>query len=143
MTARVTARVRARGTGRLRRRALGLALGVFVVEVLIATCFAHWRWVRGSLGDFLVVFLLYLPALAWRPWPALRLAAGVFAFAVLVECAQALRVAEWLGLAAGGLGHTLVGATFSWSDVVMYALGCVSCVLLDRVYLRPPDRPAP
>lgn len=121
----------------LRRRALTLAAVIFCVEVLIATRFAHWRWVRGSLGDYLVVFLLYLPALAWRPWPARRLATTVFILAVIVECAQALHLAERLGLAPGSVGHTVVGATFSWGDVLMYALGCVTCFWVDRRFLRP------
>lgn len=119
-----------------RRRALTLAAGVFAVEVLIATRLAHWRWVRGSLGDYLVVFLLYLPVVAWRPYPPARVAGAVFVFAVLVECAQALRLADTLGLTPGGVGHTVVGATFSWGDVLMYALGCLSCVFVDRQFLR-------
>jgi hypothetical protein len=123
---------------RVRRRALALAGVIFGVEVLIATRLSHWHFVRSSLGDYLVVFLLYFPALAVRSWPPVRLAAAVFGFSVLVEIAQALHLADALGFAPGSLGRVVLGATFSFSDVIMYGLGCLTCVFVDRRLVRGP-----
>ena len=123
---------------RTRRRALALSAVIFGVEVLIATRLAHWHFVRSSLGDFLVVFLLYFPALVLRPFPPRNLAAAVFAFSVLVEVAQALRLADALGFERGSVGYIVLGATFSFSDIVMYGLGCLTCVFVDRRLVRGP-----
>ena len=121
-----------------RRRALALSVVIFGVEVLIATRLAHWHFVRSSLGDYLVVFVLFFPALALRPFPPRRLAAAVFAFSVLVEIAQALHLADALGFERGSIGHIVLGATFSWSDVLMYGLGCLTCIAVDRRLVRGP-----
>jgi hypothetical protein len=123
---------------RTRRRALALAAVIFGVEVLIATRLAHWGFVRSSLGDYLVVFLLYFPALALRPWSPRTLAAAVFAFSVLVEVAQALHLADALGFERGSIGHIVLGATFSFSDILMYGLGCLTCIAVDRRLVRGP-----
>ncbi len=68
-----------------RWRAARWAVAVFVVEVLIATRLSHWRWVRASLGDYLVVFVLYFGVLTLRDVTPRRLAVAVFAFAAAVE----------------------------------------------------------
>jgi hypothetical protein len=109
-----------------------------LVEILIATRLAHWRWVRASLGDYLVVFILYFGVLALRAVAPRRLAMGVFAFAAAVETAQGAGLASALGLQAGGFWHTVLGATFSVEDLVMYALGCATCLVLDTRVLRRP-----
>ena len=120
----------------MRRRALLLAVAVFAVEVVIATALRRYSFIRGSLGDFLVVFILYFGALAVRPWPRWPLAGSVFAFACAVEAAQGLGLASALGLRPGGLAHTLLGATFSREDVALYGLGCLACVGVDAGFVR-------
>jgi hypothetical protein len=55
-----------------------------------------------------------------------------------VETAQGAGLASALGLQAGGFWHTVLGATFSVEDLVMYALGCATCLVLDTRVLRRP-----
>lgn len=123
----------------VRRRAFTWGAAIFAVEVLIATKLTHWRWVRSSLGDYLVVFLVYLGLLFLRPTASRRaLALGTFAFAALVEASQALGLADILGLAATSPARIVLGATFAWDDLLMYGLGCLTCVWLDpRIWRRP------
>lgn len=125
-----------RPSPRLRLRALLVAAVVLAVEVVIATRLGHWRWVRTSLGDFLVVFPIYFVGVAFRAWPPVRWGAAVFAFAALVELSQAAHLADALGLAPGSVAHTVLGATFSVGDLVMYAAGCVVCGALDLRWRR-------
>ncbi|MCK6571264.1 DUF2809 domain-containing protein [Myxococcota bacterium] len=127
---------RPRATLPWRARAARWALLVLLVEVVIATRLAHWRWVRASLGDYLVVFIVYFGVLVVRDVAPRRLAAGVFVFAAGVEITQGLGLADALGLRPGGLWHTVLGATFSVEDLLMYALGCATCALLDTHVLR-------
>jgi hypothetical protein len=78
------------------------ALALFGVEFLIATLFKNIGFIRGYLGDVLVVILLYYIVLSFvkvkhkgKPiW-------GIFAFAVVVEVLQYFGVASHLGFAKG------------------------------------------
>ena len=115
-----------------RAKHLAVAATVFLAEVLVATTFAHIGFVRSSLSDFLaVIFLYHLAKAVVRDFPARPLAAGVFAMATIIEIAQAFHLADALGFRRGSLPSILLGTHFSWLDLLMYALGCLTCVLAD------------
>lgn len=108
------------------------ALGLFVLEVLIATVWARVPVVRADLGDYFVVLLIYAAAKTVRPFRATPLAVGVFGLGVLVECAQYFSLADRLGLARGGVGSIVIGNTFGVSDLWMYAAGALTAWVIDR-----------
>ena len=120
-----------------RRRWAIAAVGLFVVEVLIATVWKRVPFVRADLGDCLVVILLYAMAKAVRPFRALPLAAAIFVFGVAVECAQGLGLADILGLKPGSVARIVLGTTFQVSDLFMYLAGCLTAYLVDRSGRRP------
>jgi hypothetical protein len=122
----------------MRRRAfyLLLALLIFVVEILIATRFAGASFVRGSLGDVLVVILIYCSALSLREFRRVRLAMAVFLFACSVEGAQYFHLARALGLRKGGVLWIALGATFQWADILCYFVGCLAALSLDLFITR-------
>lgn len=99
------------------------AITLFVVEVIIATQLNGYHFIRAYFGDFLVVILVYCTVKAvWNVEPK-RLAIGVFAFATIVELAQLFRVADVLQLT--GWARMVVGTSFSFHDLLMYAAGCL------------------
>lgn len=107
-----------------------IACIVFLMEVVIATQLHAWPWIRGSLGDVLVVVLMYFALLTlWRVRP-LPLALGVFAFACGVELAQLMRINDLLGVPRDSMLGIMIGNTASWSDVAMYAIGAALAWLL-------------
>jgi hypothetical protein len=108
------------------------ALGLFLVEVLIATKLAHLGFVRSSLGDVLVTMLLYCLALGVRDFDRLRLALAVFAFACGIEAAQYLELAQALGLERGSVLRVMIGDSFSWADIACYLAGCVVAFAVDH-----------
>ncbi len=108
------------------------ALGLFILEVLIATVWSTVPVVRGDLGDYFVVILIYAVAKAVRPFRATPLALFVFALGVAVECAQSVGLADRLGFARGSVFSIVIGNTFGWSDVWMYAAGSLTAWLVDR-----------
>jgi hypothetical protein len=63
-----------------------------------------------------------------RPWP---LAVGVFLFACLVEGLQYFHPVDRLGLRHGSVLAIVMGNSFSWADILMYFLGCLTSSLLD------------
>lgn len=109
------------------------ALGLFITEVLIATVWSRVPFVRADLGDYLVVVLLY--AIAKSVKPTLRatpLAVCVFALGVLVECAQLVGLADRLGFPRGSLMSVVIGTTFQFTDLWMYAAGSLTAWLIDK-----------
>ncbi|MBN1609711.1 MAG: DUF2809 domain-containing protein [Polyangiaceae bacterium] len=115
-----------------RRRYALLALFLFAMEVLIAMRLAHVPFVRGSLGDVLVVVLLYCLVLCIRDVDRLRLAAAVFLFACAVELAQYFELARLLRLRPGSVASIVLGSAFEWTDILCYFVGCVGVLVLDR-----------
>lgn len=119
---------------RLHWQSLLLALGILVIEILIATRFEHLVFVRSYLGDFLVVMLIYYLVRAFVDIPSLKLAGGVLVFSCVVEIVQLLHPADLLGLAPGSFLYILLGNRFSWMDIFMYLGGCVAAYGLDRAF---------
>ena len=115
-----------------------LAIGLFAVEVLIATKLSHFAFVRGSLGDVLVTMLLYFAALSLRDFERWSLSACVFAFACLTEGAQYLHLAQALGLAKGSVLRVMIGDSFQWADILCYFVGSATALALDLLATRSP-----
>lgn len=107
-------------------RYLAFALLIFLLEILVATSLASVRFIRGSISDFLVVILLYFLCAAFYRCQPKALAAGIFLFAAAVEFSQYFHLADLLGFARGSLISILLGNTFSWQDMLMYALGSLA-----------------
>ena len=93
----------------LRQKYFTLATAIFLVELLVATSLAQIRLVRGSIGDFLVVGLIYFACQCIKPMPPLRLTVGVFLFACAVEASQYVHLADQLPIAKNGVIHILLG----------------------------------
>ena len=99
-----------------------LSAVLLIIEILIGM-YAH-GWVRGSLGDILVIPLIYclvrivFPRALPRLMPFLMCCVGF-----LTEFLQYLKFYEFLGFAPGSLGAIILGTGFSWSDMLCYAAG--------------------
>lgn len=116
---------------RFKPRYAAIAIIILVVEVLIATTFAANQVIRGSIGDFLIVILLYYLILAFVRVPPVSLALGIFLLACATEVSQYFHLADALGLERGSILSIILGTTFSWNDVLMYFLGCMAALLLN------------
>lgn len=94
------------------------------VEICIGA-YAH-GWVRDSLGDILVIPLLYclvrifLPKALPRTMPLVMCGIGFAA-----EIAQYFRFYEILGFEKGSLGAIILGTGFSWNDMLCYLTGTI------------------
>lgn len=115
---------------------LVLTIAIFIIEFLIATVWNHNHFIRAYFGDFLVVILIYYFIKIFVNIEPLRLALGIFIFSILVEFAQYFRIADHLQLAEGSAARVVVGTSFSWIDIFMYALGCLAVYLVDKHFYR-------
>lgn len=103
-----------------------LTIAIFLVEVLIATKLKHVFFVRAYLGDVIVVILIYTFIKSFfKIENNEKLILGILIFSFLVEFAQYFNIAEKLGFREGSLMYIVIGNSFSWIDILCYAVGCL------------------
>ena len=109
--------------------------GLLAIEVVIAL-FVNDSFVRPYVGDVLVTLLLCCLCRVIVPSKIRLLPIYVFVFAACVEIGQYFNLVALLGLADNRILSVALGRTFSWADLVCYAVGCVAAFLLDRITLK-------
>src|SRR5690606_17468775 len=103
-------------------------LFLFMVEVAIA----HFRFnpfIRGFLGDVLVILLLYSFIKIFIKNNSFKISISVLAFAFLVELLQFFKITEILNVQSKLL-LTVLGAVFDPLDLVAYSLGFVIILII-------------
>lgn len=99
---------------------------IFLTEVLIATRLKDIFFIRAYLGDVIVIILLYtLIKSFFNITDNEKLIFGILIFSCLVEFAQYFNIAEKLGFQSGSIMYIVIGNSFSWIDIVCYAVGCL------------------
>lgn len=104
---------------------------LLLAEVCIAL-FVHDAFIRPYVGDMLVTLLLCCLCRTVVPEGVRPLPLFVFILAACVEVGQYFDLVALLGLADNRLLSTLLGRTFSWPDLLCYAVGCLAALWLDR-----------
>ena len=119
------------------RRILYLLIfsGLLAVEVGIAL-FVNDAFVRPYVGDMLVTLLLCCLCRVIVPVKVRLLPVYVFVFAACVEIGQYFDLVALLGLSDNRIISIALGRTFSWMDLVCYAVGCVAAFALDQTIIR-------
>ena len=113
-----------------------LAVGLFMLEIGIAR-FAHDRFVRPYVGDFLATILLYcLLKSVWLA-PAGRVVAVALLVSYGIEVAQLAHVLSWLGWQQSAAARLVLGSQFEWGDMLAYTLGAALVLGLERAWGRP------
>ena len=106
--------------------------GLLATEIVIAL-FVNDAFVRPYVGDMLVTLLICCLCRVIIPANVRRLPVYVFIFAAVVEIGQYFDLVALLGLADNRIISIALGRTFSWMDLVCYAVGCVAAYFLDRL----------
>ena len=106
--------------------------GLLATEIVIAL-FVNDAFVRPYVGDMLVTLLLCCLCRVILPDKVRLLPVYVFVFAACVEIGQYFDLVALLGLTDNKIISIALGRTFSWMDLVCYAVGCVAAYFLDRL----------
>ena len=109
--------------------------GLLATEIVIAL-FVNDAFVRPYIGDMLVTLLLCCLFRAIVPDKVRLLPVYVFVFAACVEIGQYYDLVALLGLANNRIISIALGRTFSWMDLVCYAVGCAAAFGLDQTIIR-------
>lgn len=105
-------------------RYLLLTIAIFLLEVAIAV-WGGQSLLRTFGGDVLVVVLLYCAVRTLLVSESPKVVAAVCAFAFAVEFIQYFDPIGRLGLEDHRVLSIVVGRTFSWGDLLAYAVGGV------------------
>lgn len=98
---------------------------LFLTEVLIAL-FVHDDIIRPFGGDVIVIWVVYCFVRVFLPCRLRLLPLWVFLFAVFIEIMQYINIVEILGLSDSRILTTVIGTSFSFIDIVCYALGALT-----------------
>ena len=128
-----------------RKRIIYALLSAFLLlsEIFIAL-FVHDRIIRPYVGDVLVTTLLCALVRIFLPNKIRFLSLYVLVFATLVEIGQYFDYAELLGLSNIEFFSVLMGRSFSFVDIICYAIGCavfsVIEITLNKITIRNKQR---
>ena len=105
---------------------------ILIIEILIAL-FVRDSFIRPYGGDILVTILLccFVRMIFMEKIPLLPL--WVFLFAVTVEVLQYFDTVSLLGLGEIEFFVILIGNSFSWIDILCYAVGCLLFHLREKL----------
>lgn len=109
--------------------------GLLATEIVIAL-FVNDAFVRPYVGDMLVTLLLCCLCRVIVPTNVRLLPVFVFIFAACVEIGQYFDLVALLGLTDNRIISIAFGRTFSWMDLVCYAVGCVAAFALDQTIIK-------
>jgi hypothetical protein len=113
---------------------------IFVIEVAIAIGVIGGIFVRESVGDMLVIMLIYAflrAAFSRDP----KYTAGVaIAIGFVAEGLQYIHLAALLGLQQDSVLYIIIGDTFTASDLLMYVIGGLLALAIDQYLLIPAFR---
>lgn len=103
---------------------------VLVTEIAIAVFVFH-RFIRGFLGDVLVIPLMYLFLRSFFSISFRKALSIVIGFAFMVEFLQLAKLPKKLDL-DNSLLQIILGATFDPLDLIAYCLGAILIILLRK-----------
>lgn len=117
---------------RLRKIYGVMFVAILITEILIAL-FVRDNFIRPYVGDMLVTVLICSFVRFFIPEKIKVMPILVFIFSALVEIGQYFDFVKLLGLDDNAFISTLLGRTFSFADLICYAIGCILFAVVDYI----------
>lgn len=114
-----------------------LVVLLFTIELLIAL-FVHDTIIRPYIGDLLVVMLIYCFLKSFLNVSVLTAAVSVLIFSFGVELLQYFKIVEVLGLQNSTIAKIIIGTSFAWIDLLVYTLGIIIVLIVEKVFSEKP-----
>ncbi|MAP54607.1 DUF2809 domain-containing protein [Altibacter sp.] len=116
------------------KKYLVLFLSLLAVEICIAVFTFHW-FIRGFLGDVLVILLIYCFVRIFLKGSAFKIALTTLVFAIGVELLQWIDFTEKLNITSP-VFKTMLGSVFDPWDILAYLLGFFIVVISEKSFLK-------
>ena len=121
-------------TMKIHKRYLIIFMLLLITEVAIAWFHFH-RFIRGFLGDVLVIPLLYCLLKTFFPFSVKRTAYAVYALAIGIELLQLCNIVQVLGIKSKLL-KTILGTVFDPWDVLAYTFGLILILIIEHTFRK-------
>ncbi|WBX71872.1 ribosomal maturation YjgA family protein [Tenacibaculum retecalamus] len=106
---------------------------LFLTEVIIAQTSG---FIRHTVGDFLVVILLYFLVKSFFYISPKKLALSILIFSFTIEILQNYNLVKTLGLEHNKVASIIIGNTFSYGDLIAYLLGVITVYYIENNRLK-------
>jgi len=101
-----------------------IASAALLLLIVFIAMFVHDRFVRPYGGDVLITIFICCFVRIFFQGKIKLLPIWVFLFAVAVEVGQYFGIVDIIGLGHIRFFRILIGTSFSWADIICYAVGC-------------------
>jgi len=118
----------------LKKKGMKHYLMVFILLLLVEISIAYFHFhdfVRGFLGDVLVIPLLYVLGRLCTHYSGKKVLTGVLVFAFFIELVQLFPIAELIPI-NNNIFQIIIGNTFDGWDLVAYWLGIIPVLLIEK-----------
>jgi hypothetical protein len=106
---------------------------LFMVCYVIVLSFDGQPFIRGFLGDVIIITLMYTVIKSFfTKLNSIKLCISLLLFAYAVETMQYFRLVELLGLGNYKLARIVIGTSFDAMDLLAYTIGFFLTLYLDR-----------
>lgn len=105
------------------------------MEVFIAV-YIHDEIIRPFIGDLLVVILIYCSIKAFLNTKLYHTAIFVLLFSYGIETLQYFNIVKVIGLADSKLANIIIGNYFAWMDILMYTLGIMIVIVIEKIRMK-------
>lgn len=112
------------------KRTLLIFILLLLTEVAIAFFYFH-KFIRGFVGDVLVIPLLFYLIRLFTNWRTLYLALTVLGVAVVIEFLQRMNVLDLLQINSRFL-QIILGTTFDVKDILAYLTGFLLVLCIEK-----------
>lgn len=109
-----------------------ISILLLIIEIGIAL-YAHDDIIRPYFGDYLVVILMYCFMRSICSISALKTAVFVLILSYFIEIMQYFNWVHLLHLDDSTIANIVMGNYFAWMDLLMYTLGILTVVLLEKL----------
>jgi len=122
----------------LKRRLVYFSLSIicFIACVLIVKFFNGNQFIRGFIGDIIVILLMYFFIKIFWNFHALKLTIFTLGVAFAIEFLQYLKVTTLFGLEHNTMAQLILGSIFDPRDLIAYTIGGILIYVIDTKLVR-------
>ena len=122
----------------MKRRVVYLisAMICFAICVLIVAFFSQARFIRGFIGDVVIISLMYFLIKVFIDVKPLMLALFTLTAAFVVEFLQYFRIIDFLGLKHSRVARIVIGSVFDPMDLLAYFIGAILVYAIDTGLIK-------
>lgn len=113
-----------------------LTIGCFAICALIVAFFSQNQFIRGFIGDVVIIFLIYFLIKVFFDVKPFKLALLTLVSAFTVELLQYFSIINLLGLEHSKIARIVIGSVFDPLDLLAYFTGAVLVYAIDGGLLQ-------